>query len=270
LAISGLGWRSAFGILGVVGLMWAAAWMRVGKAGQHDVAQRDSDLPVAAPVAEQRQPYRRLLLSGTFLGCVAGGFATYWLVGLTATFLPLYLRQVYGFSPAAISYVIGLPSLATVVLMLTAGVVSQRLVKRGTSRRVAQGLISGGGVLLAGAALLVMTGTGAATMATVMITIATATATLQIPLGNAALADAVPAAQRSAVLGVWYGTVSLASIAAPYVTGLILDSAPSVADGYRYAFVLAGVLLVVGGGLAALLIKPDRGAVRLRTSAVIG
>ena len=55
-------WHYAFGALGVVGLMWAVAWLILGKEGP--LVQT-----VAMAAAEPRIPYFQLLTSRTFIGC---------------------------------------------------------------------------------------------------------------------------------------------------------------------------------------------------------
>src|ERR1700753_3200718 len=57
-------WHYAFGALGVVGLMWAAAWLIWGKEGP--LVQT-----VAMAAAEPRIPYFQLLTSRTFIGWFA-------------------------------------------------------------------------------------------------------------------------------------------------------------------------------------------------------
>ncbi|MEL4382851.1 MFS transporter, partial [Shewanella algae] len=62
--INSYSWHLAFGVLGVVSLLWAVAWFVFGKEGPL--------VSTAAVVTEeQRIPYWRLLTSRTFIGCVA-------------------------------------------------------------------------------------------------------------------------------------------------------------------------------------------------------
>jgi MFS family permease len=59
-------WHWAFGLLGVVGLLWMAAWFALGKEGNiATTATRDNGIAI------EHVPYRRLLLNGTVLS----GFA---------------------------------------------------------------------------------------------------------------------------------------------------------------------------------------------------
>ena len=72
-------WHYAFGVLGVVGLMWVMAWLILGKEG-----------PLVQPAAvmadaEPRIPYFQLLTSRTFVGCCAATFGAYWALSLGLT-----------------------------------------------------------------------------------------------------------------------------------------------------------------------------------------
>src|SRR5512140_990327 len=60
-------WHYAFGALGVVGLIWVAAWLALGKEGPLEEIS-------ASAVAEPKIPYLQLLTSRTFIGCVAATF----------------------------------------------------------------------------------------------------------------------------------------------------------------------------------------------------
>lgn len=73
-AISAWGWRSAFGILGAVGLLWAIAWVIVGGDGPLATTAAKSASVRPAATDEPRVPYRRLLTSGTWLGTMFAGF----------------------------------------------------------------------------------------------------------------------------------------------------------------------------------------------------
>src|SRR5215212_1467916 len=68
-------WHYAFGVLGVVGLMWVVAWLILGKEGPlvHTAAMT---------AAEPRIPYFQLLTSRTFVGCCAATFGAYWALSL--------------------------------------------------------------------------------------------------------------------------------------------------------------------------------------------
>src|SRR4051794_35417400 len=71
-------WHYAFGALGVVGLLWAGAWLMLGKEGPLAGTRAEME-------AEPRIPYLRLLTSRTFVGCCAATFGAYWALSLGLT-----------------------------------------------------------------------------------------------------------------------------------------------------------------------------------------
>lgn len=252
-----LGWRAAFGLLGAVGLLWTALWLRVGGGGPHTARLGPGDIP--SPAATGTVPFRRVVTTGTWLGATLSTFAVMWTLALGFAWLPLYLEEQAGFSTAQVSAIVGLPALSMAVLVLTAGALAHRLLRRGATARLAQGLLGALLPLLAGGCLLLMTRAPSAALLPLLV-LAFSAGNGQTPLTNAAIADICPPGRRSAALGLSYALAALSSLLAPYVTGRIIDAAPTEAVGYDRAFDLTAWLLIAGAVLSMLLIRPDRDA----------
>lgn len=265
-AIEAFGWRSAFGILGVIGLVWVAAWLIFGGDGPYaaDAVTKPSS---SAPTGDPKLPYRRLLFTGTWLGTLFSGFTVYWGLGLGISFLPLYLTESAGFQSSSIGLLVTLPAYISIIFMLLGGGISQRLIKRGVSRHIAQGVFGGTLAVTAGVSMLLMTRLEVPLLVLPLLALAFGIGNSQTPLSQAAVADTVPARQRGAALGVWYAIVSLASVMSPTLTGILIDGASTPAAGYDLAFDIAGVLMVVGGLVSALTVRPDRDAAKLAAGA---
>ena len=273
-----LGWRAAFGLLGGIGIVWVIVWLRLGGSGPYaarlDGAAPVEDAPVedalfgAAPrAAAGETPFRRIVTSGTWLGATFSAFTVMWTLALGFAWLPLFLEEQAGFSDAEISGIVGLPALSMAVLVLAAGAFAQRLLRRGSTARVAQGLVGAVLPLLAGACLLLTTRVGPAALLLPLLVVAFSAGNGQTPLTNSAIADICPPGRRSAALGLSYALAALSSLLAPYVTGRIIDAAPTEALGYGRAFDLAALLLIAGGVVSMLLIRPDRDALLIRATA---
>ncbi|MFJ8636737.1 MFS transporter [Streptomyces sp. NPDC093568] len=273
LVTNTLGWRAAFGLLGAAGVVWTLVWLRVGGGGPYaahpgpgpaDDDPSAGDVPtVSADRARPTVPFRRIVTTGTWLGATFSTFAVMWTLSLGFAWLPLFLEEQAGFSDAEISGIVGLPALSMAVLVLTAGAVAHRLLRRGVTARVAQGLVGALLPLLAGVCLLLATRAGPAALLLPLLVLAFSAGNGQTPLTNAAIADICPAGRRSAALGLSYALAALSSLLAPYVTGRIIDAAPTEAAGYGRAFDLAACLLIAGAVVSALLIRPDRDALTL-------
>ena len=90
-----------------------------------------------------------------------------------------------------------------------------------------------------------------------LIAIALGCTPIVYSLGPAVLAEVVPASQRGAMLAINNSVASLAGIAAPVVTGSLIQDLPG-ARGYELGFALCGVLMVVGGLFGYWMIDPQR------------
>jgi MFS family permease len=86
-------WHWAFGALGIVGLLWAALWLVLGREGTL------VDAPViAAGSGGERVPYRHLLTCPTIVAVCFAGFASYWGIALGLTWFTSYLVAGLGYS----------------------------------------------------------------------------------------------------------------------------------------------------------------------------
>src|ERR1019366_6060633 len=95
-------WHYAFGALGIVGLMWVAAWLVMGKEGP--LVQT-----VAMAAADPRVPYFQLLTSRTFIGCCAATFGAYWALSLGLTWFTPFIVKGLGFSQKDAGWISILP-----------------------------------------------------------------------------------------------------------------------------------------------------------------
>src|ERR1043166_7744594 len=119
-------WHYAFGALGVVGLMWVAAWLVLGKEGP--LTQT-----AAMAAAETRIPYLRLLTSPTFIGCCAATFGAYWALSLGLTWFTPFIIKGLGFTQEQAGWISVLPWVFGAAVVLLAGWISQGLMARGMS-----------------------------------------------------------------------------------------------------------------------------------------
>src|SRR3954451_19393046 len=142
-------WHYAFGALGVVGLMWVAAWLALGKEGP--LTQT-----VAMAAAEPRIPYFQLLTSRTFIGCCAATFGAYWALSLGLTWFTPFIVKGLGFSQKDAGWISVLPWVFGAVIVLLTGWISQVMLTRGYTTRGARGVLGSAPLILGGAILAVL------------------------------------------------------------------------------------------------------------------
>ncbi|MEU9193302.1 MFS transporter [Streptomyces hundungensis] len=252
LIIDRFGWRWAFGTVGLAGLVWAGYW-----------ALRAADGPYAPGGAQDKSrdavlvPYRRILLSGTWLSAALGAFAAYWTLSANLTWMPDYLEEVAGLSPHQAGALVTVAALAGGVVLVGHGLLARR--------RSRPPLGAGTGVLmcLAAGAVALFAVTDALWLKVLLMFGPMALANVIMTVAQTACDRITPPSQRGAVLGALAFVYALAGVLSPWATGRIVDSAGSVAAGYRAAFLLTAALLAVTGLLAVWRLRPERDARRM-------
>jgi MFS family permease len=252
-------WHAAFGFLGLVGFVWAAIWMVVGKEGPFDVHQAE-----AGAAGLEHVPYATLLTSRSFLGVTLAGFASYWAVALAVVWLPSFLIKAIGYSPIATGWIVALPSMLQVVLSPSMGFLSQKLRARGLSSRVSRGLFTGGSVVVVGIAMMVLSKSSGGFEPVLAAMVAFASCGVAFAIGPTLTGEISPVRQRGAMLGIGNGLFTTAGLVAPWLMGHIVDVGVNPAQGFREGFMYAGCFIVVGGIAAMALINPESDLARFR------
>ena len=250
-------WHWAFGVLGVVGLAWSAAWLVLGREGPLAAAGANK-----AARTQQRVPYRLLLLSPTMIGCWCASFGAQWGLSLALSWLGAFFIKGLGLSQGSIGLLGALPAGLSVILVISAGWGSQRLLARGVSSRVARGMLGGACVALGGAAMAVMPYAPGIAAKIALTTIGVAVPSAIYVIGQTVVGEITPVAQRGALLAIGTAVSTSAGLLAPYVMGSIVERALTPLAGFNTGFVICGVIMLVGGLIGMALIRPEREAGR--------
>ncbi|MFL4472832.1 MFS transporter [Paeniglutamicibacter sp. MACA_103] len=297
-----LGWRWAFGFLGIAGLLWSAVWFLVGRDGPYShttgkKAAADVEPVAAAAPAEKPAPgkpgasiteradllklvpIRRVLGSRMFVAAVLAGAGCFWAQGFLTTWSPKYLGSVVALSPEMIGLVSTFPWVIGALALLVLGFTSRYLMRRGVTVRWAMGALFGAALLVSGICFTVLPhlhGYAAVTVLTLGAGLA-----MIYPLAPTAIAFCVASKQRAAIMATLTGLASVGGVIAPAMVGSLMDRAGYVpgpkgvrdsvemasllAQGMNSSFSMIGIYLVVVGVICVLLLNPDRTAERLQT-----
>ncbi|WP_406164432.1 MFS transporter [Streptomyces sp. NBC_00996] len=261
--IHDFGWHRAFFSLFAIGMVWVVIWGLFGQDGPMAATTSADAAPSADRADEPAVPYRRILFTGSWFGAFASAFASYWTIALGLAWLPPYLEDVLGYSSSTAATLIALPAAAAGVLILTQGVVTQSLMRRGTSSRIARGIIGGTAVTTAGMAMVLFVLVPGNGLKLPLMAIAFSLGLISLAIGQTVAAEITPTRQRSAILAITAGLVTVAGLISPYVTGKIIEVSAEPATGYRIAFILSGVLMLLCGAYSLCVIHPERDARRL-------
>ncbi|WP_305093950.1 MFS transporter [Prescottella sp. R16] len=259
-------WHAAFYVLIAMGILWAAAWLLLGRS-----AGDSSAAPVSTVVVETVDaPYRTILKTGTVVGIAVLMFSSYWSTTLKIAWLPVYLQEGLGYDTATTGRLMMLPYGLAAVGAIGAGWISGRLISRGVSRRGARGyfsaaLVAGAGISMAGFTLLPQGG-----LQLVLITLAFSLNTAAFGVALSAIADVVAAKKRGMVLGMLSAVASISGMVAPLVLGFAVGSSVDKITGYAIGFQSSGALMIVGAVVAVFLVNPERdiAVIRRRTEGI--
>lgn len=159
------GWRAAVLSLSVLGLVWMGCWLAGWSEGPYTskavkaTKTADTEATEAAgtatkAVTEPNVPWRKILLSRTFVSCCFLIATIYALTTVVLTWLPSYFEVGLGYSAMQAGSMFALPSIVGLVLMITSGSVTDKLIGRGFTSRTVRVIVPCVGVLICGSILL--------------------------------------------------------------------------------------------------------------------
>jgi MFS family permease len=249
-------WHYAFGALGVVGLMWAVAWLIMGKEGP--LVQT-----VAMAAADPRVPYFQLLTSRTFIGCCAATFGAYWALSLGLTWFTPFIIRGLGFLQADAGWISVLPWVFGAVIVLLTGWISQVMLTRGYTTRGARGVLGSVPLVVGGVILAVMPHVEGTGLQIALLVIGSGLCGSIYVVCPPMLGEFTPVAQRGAVIAIYGAIYTLAGILAPYVMGKVIQNAATPMEGYLTGFTINAVIMIASGLLGLLLLWPNTERARL-------
>jgi MFS family permease len=205
----------------------------------------------------------RILIRPSWWGSFIPNFAAYWALSLITAWLPAFMEKDLGFAVTKTGTLLVIPPLVGVVSQLGFTMYSDRMVRRGVRPKYARGLVLAGVSLLSGLCVIAFPFADAQWLVIVLLAVGLGAPGAAFPLGQLVAAEISPVKQRAAVLGWAVGLSTLAGLAAPALTGYLVDAAPTPHQGYLIAWIIAGGLLIVGAVSAVLTVDPARDARKL-------
>jgi MFS transporter, ACS family, D-galactonate transporter len=242
-------WRWAFGVLGMVGLLWALVWLPLGAEGMSGSAQEPRD---GAHVS-----YARLLFNGTALATFASGFGASWGSALLFAWFTPYLIKGLGFPLSEAGWLTSLPALTSLVVIGIGAWVSQAAVAHGATTRVARGTLTGTAALLGGIAMMLTPDVTASAAKVALISLGIGLPTLIFVLSMPMIGEFTPVRQRGAMLAITNSIWTAAGAIAPYVMGRTIEGGATAAQGYEHGFFVCGIVTSVCGAIGLIFLRPQ-------------
>jgi len=236
------GWRYAFLIPGVLGLLWLPAWWLVYRPATD----------VATPARSEKE-WLRLLSSRTVWGLVLARLFSDPVWYFYLFWLPDYLQRERQLSLAQIGFYGWIPFLFADLGSLGGGMLSDSLVRRGLTSQHARLAVLIGVACVAPAGALV--GFAPSTATAIAVTCVVAFLTQCWSTNTAALvADVVPQEQAGSVMGLMGTAGSLAGAFFAQLLGYVIHT-----FGYPAAFGMAALLHPCAATLLVCLVRPVAG-----------
>ena len=256
-------WHWAFGALGIVGLLWAVLWLIFGREGTL------VDPPVRhAAGGGERVPYRYLLTCPSIVAACCAGFASYWGLALGLTWFTSYLVGGLGYSQKLGGNLSILPWILGMFVVLGGGFISQRLKKAGVSSRLSRGAFASATVILGGAILPFVGSMPTPELKLALVVVGGAIGSTIYVVIPMIVSELTPQPQRAGMLAITTSVVTLAGVLAPLVMGAMVQNAATPMLGYERGYVVLGILLIAGGLIGLLFIRPELDRKRLAAHAV--
>jgi len=249
-------WHAAFGALGVTGLLWAVAWLILGKEGPL------THTPATA-ANEPRIPYSRLLTSRTFVGCVISTFGAYWALSLGLTWFTSFIVKGLGFSQLEAGYISTLPWVFGAIVVILTGWFSQRLMARGVSTRGARGVLGATPLIVGGVIIASLPYVGVPGLQIALLIIGSGLCGSIYVVCPPMIGEFTPVSQRGAVIAIYGAIYTLAGILAPAVMGTLVQHAGGLTQGYLMGFTINAAILITSGLLGLMLLWPNTERARL-------
>ena len=142
--------------------------------------------------------------------------------------------------------------------MLLAGWISQVLVGRGVSTRVARGVLGTAPLIIGGMliGLLPLVSDAGAKIALLVVG-AGLTGPIYVVCAPM-IAEFTPIRQRGAAIAIFGAIYGLAGVIAPYANGSVIEAAATAFDGYQTGYLICAGMQVAGGLCGLALMWPAR------------
>jgi sugar phosphate permease len=269
LIVITLGWRSVFYICGAVGLVWSLWWYlsyrnlpeehgRVNRAELiqiRGVGENGEIKPAVIEKSAANVPWGTLLRSPNMWAIMCAYFTYVYCLYIFLTWLPSYLVEFRHFTLLKVGFLASLPLLAGVIGDTVGGLATDWLLKKTGSTKLARRSVAITGLL--GCAAFIVPAALTDNAYTAVYCLTGAMFFLECTIGPA---WAVPMDAGGKYSGTVSGMMNMAGnfggAMSPLVFGILAQY-----GNWEAPFVVAAALLVVGAGVWAFWLDPDRSCV---------
>ncbi|MCM3729353.1 MFS transporter [Neobacillus cucumis] len=255
------GWKISFIILGLIGLIWVAAWLLIVKENpsqlksitKEEIAELQASLHPEKGTAEKDNKKLSFYLRQPSILFTAFAFFAYsYILFFFMTWFPSYLTSARHLDMKSMSYANTLPWIVGAIGLASGGFISDYIYKLTNKLLFSRKIIIVIGLLVS-AVCVGMTGL-ASTLGSALALMSVGIFFMYITTSCywAIVQDSVKGTNVGGVSGFVHFLANTAGIVAPSITGFVVQSTGS----YTGAFFLAGGFAIVASILVYIFVKP--------------
>jgi MFS family permease len=246
--VLGFGWRWMFVLNGAISVFWLVPWLFL--------VRDDQSTATVSNEAATKVSWAAIFGTPVIWGTCLATFCYMYFVYFCMTWMPTYFKERFGLSLAASSWYTFMSFAGTGTIAILAGWAADRLIARGRNAvTVRKGFTIAGFVLAFSAAFGAFSHSTAVTLFLAVFSLSG----LGLATANywALTQTLTPRSVSARVAGIQNTAANLAGIAAPWITGLLVQKTGS----FNAPLVAVGFWLLVGIGCYLFLVR-ERYAVR--------
>ncbi len=248
-----LGWRGMFVVIGALGLLILACWLKLYRDPDAHELQEIKELPVdaATGMATPTRSWGSLFRERSTWGMVIGCFGIYFTVWVYLTWLPRYLEHDRHMSLMTTGWVAAIPFFVGIFGVLIGGWLSDRLIRNGMKAITARKIPIVGGAVIAACAVAPVPFITSTPLCILLLAVGYFAA--QLPSGAiwTLATDVAPSGSVGSLGSIQNFGGFIGAALAPVVAGLILD----ITGNFTYVFLSGAVLLLVGAFSYGFILK---------------
>lgn len=252
LAMSGwlatrFGWPSIFYIFGVIGVVWAIAWI---PWSYNDPRQHPRITPAELELLEDGRssngtpgtiPWRRLTAQPAVWALMVNGFCSAWTLYVLLAWLPSYFRKVHDMNVLSAGLYSAAPWLTMFILINLGGWIADALIRRQFSVTTVRKIMQTSGLI--GSAIFLLVAREMTTPETALTAICLALGAIGLTWSGYGINSLDIAPRYADVLsGMTFTAANIPGIVAVFVTGWMID----VTGSYDAPFLLGASISVFG------------------------
>lgn len=255
--INQLGWRAAFLVTAIVGLIWVILWVFLTKeAPESDNKQTIKQ--VAATSNDESGNFLSALLSKNFIIVAGCGFATYWVFTIGLNWVPNYFENVRQVDSSILGIIVALPWILITLSQVTWSMISDRLYAKTQDVVKSRIYILGPVLILGSICFYVGTLIDNLIFNIAFFSLGLSFGVITLVMGPAILMDLVAKNHQGKIQGWFMAISSLGGIVGPYATGKIVQNAATPLAGFHSAFQVCGLFLIIFGLIVLIGVRPKK------------